>query len=86
MTGPGTGEQPSLVEQMRRLEEIVRRLESDDTDLDQALLLFAEGVDRLRAAQSKLSEAQVAVEKVVAAVFATPPAIIQRVKTILQFK
>jgi exodeoxyribonuclease VII small subunit len=57
---------PSLVEQMRRLEEIVRRLESDETDLDQALGLFAEGVERLRAAQARLAEAQAAVERVVA--------------------
>lgn len=57
---------PSLTEQLRRLEEIVRRLESDDTDLDQALGLFAEGVDRLRAAQGRLAEAQAAVERVVA--------------------
>lgn len=57
---------PSLTEQLRRLEEIVRRLESDDTDLDQALGLFAEGVERLRAAQGRLAEAQTAVERVVA--------------------
>ncbi|MDZ4675148.1 MAG: exodeoxyribonuclease VII small subunit [Gemmatimonadota bacterium] len=58
--------EPSLTEQIRRLEDIVRRLESDDTDLDQALGLFAEGVDRLRAAQGRLAEAQTAVERVVA--------------------
>jgi len=57
---------PSLTEQLRRLEEIVRRLESDDTDLDQALGLFAEGVERLREAQARLGEAQAAVERVVA--------------------
>lgn len=59
-------EEPSLTEQLRRLEEIVRRLESDETDLDQALGLFAEGVERLRAAQARLGEAQAAVERVVA--------------------
>lgn len=58
--------EPTLIEQLRRLEEIVRRLESDETDLDQSLGLFAEGVDRLRAAQARLTEAQAAVEKVVA--------------------
>ncbi|MCL4865967.1 MAG: exodeoxyribonuclease VII small subunit [Gemmatimonadales bacterium] len=58
--------EPSLTEQLRRLEEIVRRLESDETDLDQALGLFAEGVERLRAAQARLGEAQAAVERVVA--------------------
>jgi len=65
MTEPAPGS-PSLVEQMRRLEEIVRRLESDETDLDLALGLFAEGVERLRAAQERLAEAQAAVERVVA--------------------
>lgn len=57
---------PSLVDQMRRLEEIVRRLEAEDTDLDEALGLFGEGVERLRAAQARLGEAQAAVERVVA--------------------
>lgn len=65
MTEPGPAA-PSLTEELRRLEEIVRRLESDDTDLDQALGLFAEGVERLRAAQARLGEAQAAVERVVA--------------------
>lgn len=65
MTSPERTEL-TLVEQIRRLEEIVRRLESDETDLDQALGLFAEGVDRLRVAQARLAEAQAAVEKVVA--------------------
>ena len=44
---------PSLAEDLRRLEEIVRRLESDDGDLDQALALFEEGVARLRGAQRR---------------------------------
>ena len=65
MTDPAPAT-PSLTEQLRRLEEIVRRLESDDTDLDQALGLFAEGVERLQAAQARLGEAQAAVERVVA--------------------
>lgn len=58
--------EPGLTEQLRRLEDLVRRLESDDTDLDQALALFAEGVERLRDAQRRLGEAQAAVERVVA--------------------
>ncbi len=65
MTEP-TAPEPSLTDQLRRLEEIVRRLEADDTDLDQALVLFAEGVERLRSAQGRLGEAQAAVERVVA--------------------
>ncbi len=61
-----SGAEPTLQEQLRRLEEIVRRLEAEETDLDEALGLFAEGVSRLRAAQARLGEAQAAVERVVA--------------------
>jgi len=45
-------EAPTLAEDLRRLEEIVRRLESNDGDLDQALALFEEGVARLRSARA----------------------------------
>jgi len=54
----------SLSTDLRRLEEIVRMLESDDTDLDQALLLFEEGVAKLRAARERLSEAELRIQKV----------------------
>ncbi len=47
-----------------RLEEIVRRLESDDGDLDQSLALFEEGVVRLRAARERLGAAEARVRKV----------------------
>lgn len=56
----------TLTEQLRRIEEIVRRLEGDDADLDAALALFAEGVARIKGAQVRLQEAQAAVERVVA--------------------
>ncbi len=49
---------------LRRLEEIVRTLEGDDVDLDQALTLFEEGVGRLRTAQERLTEAEARVERV----------------------
>ena len=54
----------SLSADLRRLEEIVRSLESDDTDLDKALALFEEGVSRLRAARDRLGEAEARVQKV----------------------
>ena len=54
----------SLTEDLRRLEEIVRELESDETDLDRALALFEEGVGRLRAARGTLTEAEARVQKV----------------------
>ncbi len=58
-------ETPTLQDDLRRLEEIVRRLEADDADLDAALLLFEEGVVRLRAARERLAEAEARVKKVV---------------------
>ena len=55
---------PSLGDELRRLEEIVRRLEAEDVDLDAALALFEEGVGRLRAARERLQEAEVKVQRV----------------------
>ncbi|NNG15008.1 MAG: exodeoxyribonuclease VII small subunit [Gemmatimonadales bacterium] len=54
----------SLVSDLRRLEEIVRRLEAEEVDLDQALALFEEGVARLRSARDRLSEAETQVARV----------------------
>jgi len=64
MAKPPT-ETPTLQDDLRRLEEIVRRLEADDADLDAALALFEEGVVRLRAARERLAEAEARVKKVV---------------------
>jgi exodeoxyribonuclease VII small subunit len=58
------GDIPSLAEDLKRLEEIVRRLEREDGDLDQALALFEEGVSRLRSARERLAAAEVRVKKV----------------------
>lgn len=55
---------PSLADDLKRLEEIVRRLEREDGDLDQALALFEEGVQRLRGARERLTEAEARVRKV----------------------
>ncbi len=55
---------PSLADDLRRLEEIVRQLESSDLDLDPALVLFEEGVARLRAARERLAAAEATVRKV----------------------
>ena len=54
----------SLAGELRRLEEIVRRLESDDPDLDRALALFEEGITRLRAARDRLAQAELRIQKV----------------------
>ena len=50
--------------QLERLEAIVRRLETDDLDLDEALKLFEEGVERLRVAREQLAQAELKVKKV----------------------
>lgn len=63
MTDP-TVPPASLAEELKRLEEVVRRLERDDGDLDQALALFEEGVRRLRAARERLAAADGRVKKV----------------------
>jgi len=55
---------PSLADDLKRLEEIVRKLERDDGDLDQSLALFEEGVQRLRGARERLTEAEARVRKV----------------------
>ncbi len=54
----------SLAGELRRLEEIVRQLESDDPDLDRALALFEEGITRLRAARDRLAQAELRIQKV----------------------
>ncbi|HYU09564.1 MAG TPA: exodeoxyribonuclease VII small subunit [Gemmatimonadales bacterium] len=50
--------------QLERLEAIVRRLESEELDLDEALQLFEEGVERLRAAREQLAQAELKVKQV----------------------
>jgi exodeoxyribonuclease VII small subunit len=49
---------PSLQEDLARLEAIVRALEANDLDLDGALGLFEEGVERLRTARDRLGAAE----------------------------
>jgi exodeoxyribonuclease VII small subunit len=54
---------PGFAEQLERLEAIVRRLEAEDLDLDEALKLFEEGVERLRGAREQLTQAELKVKK-----------------------
>ncbi len=56
----------SFAQQLERLEEIVRRLEAENLDLDEALRLFEEGVERLRAARERLTAAEAKVKQVLA--------------------
>lgn len=59
----GKGEE-SLDQAIAELETIVRQLESNDVDLDEALVLFEEGVVRLRAARARLEQAELKVQQV----------------------
>jgi exodeoxyribonuclease VII small subunit len=54
----------SLAADLEALEAIVRRLEADDVDLDDALKLFEDGVRRLRAARERLAQAELKVQSV----------------------
>jgi exodeoxyribonuclease VII small subunit len=54
----------AITDDLARLEEIVRRLEADDVELDTALALFEEGVARLRAARERLAAADLKVQTV----------------------
>jgi exodeoxyribonuclease VII small subunit len=54
----------SIAQDLNRLEEIVRKLEAEDIELDAALALFEEGVARLRAARDRLEAAEVKVQAV----------------------
>jgi exodeoxyribonuclease VII small subunit len=55
----------SFEQRVRRLEEIVGALESEDIDLERALALFEEGVSCLRAATEELSRVEARVQRLV---------------------
>src|SRR5436190_17806693 len=59
--------------QLERLEAIVRRLESEDLDLDEALKLFEEGIERLRVAREQLQHAELKVKRVLEIESPPPP-------------
>ena len=60
------GEGLTFTQQLDRLEEIVRRLEAQELDLDEALKLFEEGIERLREARDRLTAAEAQVKQVLA--------------------
>jgi len=63
-TGAGPSLTSPLGDELARLEEIVRKLEAEDVELDTALALFEEGVARLRAARERLVAAELKVQAV----------------------
>lgn len=60
----GLSHSSPLADELARLEEIVRRLEANDVELDAALTLFEEGVARLRSARERLAAAELKVQAV----------------------
>jgi len=56
--------EPGLEERLRRLEEILAALESDELELEASLSLFEEGVRHIREAEKTLSAATLRVEEV----------------------
>lgn len=65
MTDPSPDTPPSLNEELRRLEEIVRRLEASDLELDDALALFEDGIARIRSCRERLHAAEAKVRQVI---------------------
>lgn len=59
------GEAPDFEEALGELEEIVRALDGDDLELDEALALFERGVGRLRVASRLLDDAEGRVEELI---------------------
>jgi exodeoxyribonuclease VII small subunit len=55
----------SFEQRLRRLEEIVGELESDQIELERALALFEEGVTCLRAATEELGKVEAKVQRLV---------------------
>ena len=62
----GEGESVTLETRLRRLEEIVGQLETEELELDRALALFEEGVVHVKEAGRSLSAAELRVEELLA--------------------
>lgn len=60
------GDGATLEGRLRRLEEIVGQLESDEVELERALALFEEGVAMVREAEALLSRTELRVEELLA--------------------
>ncbi len=59
---PEPGKKPDFERSLARLEEVVRKLESPQLSLDDAMELFEEGVGLSRECQKQLEEAEGKVE------------------------
>ena len=56
--------EPGLEDRLRRLEEILAKLEAEELDLEHALALFEEGIGHVREAEKTLSAAALRVDEV----------------------
>jgi len=61
--GADEGGDVSLEARLRRLEEIVGQLETEELELERALALFEEGVTHVKEAEKALSAAELRVEE-----------------------
>ena len=61
--GADEGGDVSLEARLRRLEEIVGQLETEELELERALALFEEGVTHVKEAEKVLSAAELRVEE-----------------------
>lgn len=59
-------DETSLEARLRRLDEILAKMESDDVALEEALRLFEEGVTHVREAERVLAAAELRVEELLA--------------------
>jgi exodeoxyribonuclease VII small subunit len=59
---PEASKKPDFERSLARLEEVVRKLESPQLSLDEAMKLFEEGVELSRECQKQLEEAEGKVE------------------------
>ena len=50
---------------LKKLEELSKKLESPELPLDEALKLFGEGVELVRACQKRIQEAELKVKEVI---------------------
>ena len=55
----------TIDETLAKLEGITRRLEADDVPLEEALVLFEQGIELATAAKTQLDEARLRIQKVV---------------------
>jgi exodeoxyribonuclease VII small subunit len=65
-------DETSLEARLRRLDEILAKMESDDVALEEALKLFEEGVTHVREAERVLATAELRVEELLASGEARP--------------